>query len=451
MRRFPWLFLAASAVGCGSVELPVLSTDDAAAPDGATTLPPGGGTRADFCAGSGPPSFADRDGGVVCSGGIAQKTFRYALCTCEGLVTDHQLTTDAFDGSQGPYDPAHAKIGGSIGSNGNINASAAFDIGGSVWAGDVTGLTTNAALTARGELHAAGKLNTGPALIVGTDAWLAGGIVTSGDVLVPGTLFVPNGVQVSIGGTKTIGATVTAPVSVPAPCDCDPSAQLDVASFVDGYRTKNDDAAEGIDPATLENVSAPLSRTLRCGRYFFTRVGAHAKVDLTASGRVAIFIGGDFAADADFVVDVPAGSELDLFIAGNVVAAGTFTIGDPANPARARTYVGGIGTVNLQSASQLAGNLYAPRAQLVLGGSAPATVFGSIFAKRVSSSASLTIHFDESVAKKGDECPNPTSCKSCHDCGNQACHAGQCGACSDSSECCAPYVCRSGTCVLDIR
>ena len=79
---------------------------------------------------------------------------------------------------------------------------------------------------------------------------------------------------------------------------------------------------------------------------------------------------------SDFVIDVPTGSELDLFVGGNVTVRGTFPVGDPSNPARARTYVGGS-TVNLQGAAELAGNLYAPAATLMLGGTAPTTLFGS--------------------------------------------------------------------------
>src|SRR5579883_1278177 len=158
MRQFSWcaacalLSATALAPGCGTAELDVLFTadggaDDAASSgDGARPLPDGGGTQTDYCNGSGPPAIVAGDGGVVCAGGIAQSTFRFALCTCDGLVTDHVLATDAFDGAQGPYDPAHAKIGGSVGSDGNVNASAKVDVGGSLWASDPTGLTTNAAM-----------------------------------------------------------------------------------------------------------------------------------------------------------------------------------------------------------------------------------------------------------------------------------------------------------------
>jgi hypothetical protein len=157
----------------------------------------------------------------------------------------------------------------------------------------------------------------------------------------------------------------------------------------------------------------------------------------------------------DFTLDVPPQGELDLFIEGNVLAAGQLRLGRAANPARVRVYVGGTGTVNLQNAAQLSGNLYAPRAEVVLGSSAPVTVFGSIFAGRLNAGADLTVHFDESVARTASAvgtCASPTgACSTCRDCGNQACSGGACGACLVSTECCPPSVCRSSTCVLDVR
>jgi hypothetical protein len=451
---------AAPVTSCGTTDVPVLAAggDDAGSSSGADgAVAVEAGTRADYCAGSGPPVLVDTSGDAgpvaVCTAGLAQVAFRYALCTCDGYTSDHALTTDAFDGTQGPYDPAHPLAGGSVGSNGNVNATGPMTIGGSLWASDATGLTTNAAIAAAGELHAQGEAHTGPTLGVGTDAWLANGLQTSGDVTIAGTLHVPASAPVDVGGTKSIGAVADGPVSVPPACDCDPAARVDVAGLVESYRNANDDAAAGVDPTLLENVTAPLAATLPCGRIFFTRVGAGAAVHLTAQGRVAVFVGGDLSASSDFQIDVPGGSEVDLFVEGGVTVGGAFLVGSPANPARARTYVGGTGTVNLQGASQLAGNLYAPQAELVLGGSAATTLFGSIFAARLSASADLTVHFDEAVLTQNGSttCALPTGCTTCRDCGGQACNSGTCGGCADSTQCCAPLVCRAGACVANIQ
>ncbi len=221
-----------------------------------------------------------------------------------------------------------------------------------------------------------------------------------------------------------------------------------MAAYVEAYRTTNDDAAGGIDSNALANVNTPTTLTIPCGQIFFTRVGGTAAINLALSaGRTAIFVGGDLSPNGPFSIDVPAGSEVDVFVEGGVVAGSSFTLGSAQNPANARLWVGGTATVNLPNASVIAGNVYAPRSDLVLGTS-PTTVFGSIFVNRLSAQGPLTIHYDEAVLSAGSTCGAAGgSCSSCHDCGNQACVAGACGACTDSSECCAPLLCSGGTCV----
>jgi hypothetical protein len=43
--------------------------------------------------------------------------------------------------------------------------------------------------------------------------------------------------------------------------------------------------------------------------------------------------------------------------------------------------------------------------------------------------------------------PAPSGCRSCLDCNGLACIAGQCAACTSSTQCCAPSVCNSGRCM----
>ena len=455
------LAVALASGACGTDSVPVLFANDAdGGADGAglgdvlVPFPYDGGTRAEYCAGSGPPFVVvPGDGGATaeCAGRIAETHFRYALCTCEGYVSNHALTTDAFDSSQGAYDAGPLHVGASVGTNGSFNATGAVTVGGSLWGSDPTGITLSGRTDAQGELHCEGRLNSGQPLRVGADAFLGGDLVTQSDVTVVGTLHQSPGKTSSVGGTKSIGATDTsANVTVPPPCDCAPADLVDIAGIVEEYRAHNDDAAIPLDPRLFENVTAPLDVTIPCGRFFFTRISANASVHLKIEGRTAIFVGGDVAVNAGLVVEVMPGSELDLFIAGNVVSGAAFSIGSAANPAKARTYVGGGGTVNLQKAATLAGNLYAPRAEIVLGGAA--TVFGSLFARRLSTQGDLTIHYDEAVLHAGSGCPpTATTCRSCRDCANQACTGGACGACTSSADCCSPLVCRSGRCIADIR
>jgi hypothetical protein len=469
MRRFPRcvaLGLAAVAGagwGCGTSDIPVLlvvgGADAGAGADvgveaqGPTPDGPSIGTGMDYCSGSGPPVLvATTDAGPMstCPDQLAQRYFRYALCTCLDYVSDHALVTDAFDGAQGAYNPSASVAGGSVGVNGDLHPGL-LQINGSLWASNQTDITTSMAVQVSGELHAQGELHPSPTLVVQADAWMASGIQTMGDVTVAGTLHIPSGEPTNVSGTFTHDGPIDgASFQVPQPCDCDPSQFVDIAGVVATYKAQNDDAAQGVDPTMLANVQSATTETLPCGRIYLTGIGASAPVHLTtAPGRSALFVDGDLSA-SDFEIDVPPGSELDLFVAGIVSVSGSFLVGDTTNPARARTYVGGS-TVNLQGTATLAGNLYAPNAVITLG-AAPTTLYGSLFASRLSSGSDLTIHYDEAILTPSSTCAAPTSCKTCNDCNGQACNSNTtCGLCTDSSQCCRPLVCSpQGTCVAVI-
>jgi hypothetical protein len=487
MRRVPrcvapgLLALAVGAGwGCGTTDIPVLLVSDgglgasvegggearvdagieaqAPTPDAASP-----GTNQDYCSGTGPPVLVETtDGGstAICPDQLAQRAFRYALCTCTGYVSDHALVTDAFDGSQGAYDPSTAIAGGSVGVNGNLHSTGLLQISGSLWASDSTDITTST-VTVSGDLHAQGELHPAPTLAVQGDAWMASGIQTSGDVTVNGTLHVPAGEPTSVTGTFTHGAIDAAPFQVLQPCDCDPADLVDVAGVVATYQTDNDDASLGISPTMFENVQVDTSSTptpLRCGRIFLTRIGANAPIHWATTGRVALFVAGDLSV-SDLQIDVPPGTELDLFVAGSVNVRGAFQVGDQNNPARARTYVGGT-SVNLQSAATLLGNLYAPHATITLGGTAPTALYGSVFANGLSSGSDLTIHYDEAILTPSSPplCAAPTTCQTCNDCNGQACNGNAidggpfvtsaCGLCTADSQCCRPLICSpQGTCI----
>jgi hypothetical protein len=451
---------AATVCGCGTADVAVLavtgapdgSTADAqAAPDAVTSTD----TLAEYCNASGPPALIDQfaEGGTAttCPELLAQRAFLYALCACTDFVSDQPLVTDAFNGAQGPYGDAGVLPGGSVGINGtvNLNPSAPMQVNGSLWASGASAINAGP-IDVAGELHAEGELRPA-SLYVGADAWMAGGIQTAGSVTVKGTAHVPAGAPIDVPADAGLGTPVTATFQVAPACDCMPEDLVDVAGVVATYAMDNDDQTLGIEPTWLENVQSAMTATLPCGRIYLASVGGNAPIHLTAASHVALFVGADISTDSDFEIDVPSGGELDLFVAGSLTVSGSFLVGTTSNPARARTYVGGS-TVNLQNAATLAGNLYAPKATLTLGASAPTTLYGSIFAERVSASASLTIHYDEAILGQSatPACPAPQGCSTCSDCGGQACNGGVCGACTESAECCPPLVCGShGTCVSD--
>jgi hypothetical protein len=471
--------------GCGTTEVPVLlatgggmdagvvSVDAQAPPLDAPVDGSGIGTEQDYCKGSGPPALvATEDAGPVskCPDQLAQAAFRYALCLCGNYVSDHALVTDAFDGSQGG--PTKVIAGGSVGVNGDLHPGR-MQIGGSLWASEATDITTTSPLQVAGELHAQGELHPSSTLVVQGDAWMAGGIQSTGDVTVGGTLHLPASAPDSVAGTFNHGTIDPTSFQVLPACDCNHDDFVDVAGVVRTYAAQNDDMALGILPDMLKNVQpdggtadggpAGVTLSLPCGRIFFSSIGGDAPIHLIAQqGRTAIFVQGDIST-SEFRIDVPTGNELDLFVGGSITVSGAFQVGDTSNPARARTYVGGT-VVNLQGAATLAGNLYAPAAAITLG-TAPTTLYGSIFALQFSSQSDLTIHYDAAILTEPSSsraCATPMTCPTsadrsdpaagCNECNGQACNSGLCGPCADSSQCCRPLVCDkpSGACVAAV-
>jgi hypothetical protein len=145
-----------------------------------------------------------------------------------------------------------------------------------------------------------------------------------------------------------------------------------------------------------------------------------------------------------------------------------FSIGSPNYPAATRFYIQGKpgqDAFRISNKSLLGAFFYA--AEGPVGASDSLEVFGGIIAGSFHNSAATSIHYDRAVLAAGDECnpktspdggvptqspdasPPPT-CGSCLDCNNQACVNGACGACTDSSQCCAPLYCSDGQCVMQI-
>jgi hypothetical protein len=402
------------------------------------------------------------DAGLVatCPGQLAQRAFRYALCVCDNYVGTGALTTDAFDSAQGSYDAAPALAAGAVGVDGSFNPSGAAHIDGSLWASG-SEVSTTSSLYVAGDLHAQGQVHPSAnpevmadALDVSGDAWLAGGLQTNGNVAVGGTLHVPSTASLQVTGKLTHqGATDTAAFTVASACDC--GHPIDVAGIIASYDNDNDNASLGLPHPEdfLQNVQTDVDETLPCGRYFLSEIGSNtAAIHLHVQGRVALFVKSGISTNGNFVVDVPANSELDLFVGGTVTIGGAFTLGDASDPARARIYVAGD-SVNLANTTTMAGNLYAPLAQLTLGMMAPTTLYGAMFVDRLNASANLTIHYDAAVLTQPSTpaCAAPRTCTTSCDCAGQACSGGTCGECSDTAPCCAPFVCGPlKTCVAEV-
>ncbi|MFO0696517.1 MAG: hypothetical protein U0230_23315 [Polyangiales bacterium] len=457
--RLALFALLLSACDCGSSPTPSggggssgTSTDasigtldggDAASNGSGAVVPMGdGGTRTEYCEGSGPPVLVEGDGRTLCTGQLAGTVFRRAICTCGPFSANGGLRTRSFDSAVGmSMDLAG---GASVGVNGLFNPNGAVDLGGSLEIGGSQAVL-NGDTSVHGKLAVDGEISfAGKALVVDGDV-VANGKVQGGSLSTTGALHVPPGAVVSAAGAPTPVYDAT---PVADPCECGASTFLDVAALVRTYAEHNDDASvTGWNPGVATNFSDGDSLDVPCGRFHLEGLAGTGAFTIRVHGRAALFVEGSVNVGSLSVVLDP-GAELDLFVEGSVTAISTLMLGSSDAPRKVRLYVGGT-TLNLQGASVAAGNVYAPHANLTTGGSG-LVLHGSLFVGSVNPNGDLEIHYDRGVTASASECEPPQGCTSCLDCGGQACHAGACGSCATDADCCSPYVCRQGSCTLGV-
>ncbi|MBX3275953.1 MAG: hypothetical protein KF729_37220 [Sandaracinaceae bacterium] len=395
----------------------------------------------------GPPVLVgDGPGGrALCGGGAAERAFRYALCACRGVSLSTPLETASFDSRRGPF-AAPGGSGAAVGVNGALELSSPMRFGGSLWVAGPEGVRAPSDATpvsVAGELRSGGAYASGSALEVGLDARVAGD-VTAASLVVGGALVTPAGATVS-AASVTAAERRTEPVVVAPPCDCDPSVLLDVGALVRARERDHDDARAGLAPASLADYRGDVRVELPCGRYYFDRVAGDGALTFVVTGRAAVYVAGDLAPGGPLRVEIGEAAELDLFVQGTLTSTADVTFGEPAHPARARLYLGGDGAVTLTGTSVLAGNVYAPRADVSTSGALD--VYGSLFVGRLSASGGVRVFYDTAVLDAGADCPaDPAPCTSCRDCRNQACVDGACGACRNNDDCCSPLLCIGGRC-----
>jgi len=332
----------------------------------------------------------------VCSGEIAVRTFRHALCTCEDYTTSTRLTTDSFDSAVAPYAPGGTA--GPVGVDASLQTNDVMTIGGDLTVAGLAGARFGAAADITGNMAIGGSLGTGVAVTVGADARVNGNInLASLDVA--GTLTVPDGATT----TGYAGTPVRAPVTVEWPCACAPEDLVDISDFVASHRVDNEDALIDLAPDRLDGYSGDVTLELPCGRYYLGPVHGDGALTIRATGRVALLIDGDVVLTRPLSLELAGDdAELDIMVGGILSSIGTITAGDPAHPARTRLYIGGTGTIELAGDAQFAANLYAPNANLDLSGGA--TLYGSVFVRRLSQSAPVVIHYDIDVLRADAGC-----------------------------------------------
>lgn len=332
---------------------------------------------------NGPGSCEGQPSGVALSELQCQERGRFALCTCEAIVTRAPLTVLPEPGAGLP----HAS---SIGANGTVHVEAPLTIEGALvvsGAGGVSG--TQTATVVVEALASQGPIEGSFAVEVGTDAEV-GGRITVGDLEVVGTLTVPAGADVSAATEPRLGALAHADVSVEPPCRCEADDAVDVEAAIAAHRADNDNGGADLDPYALDGFTAPRQLTLPCGRYHLARIAGEGAVSIAISGRVALFVDGDVVVDGALHVALAPEAELDLFVRGAMVISGDLTVGDPSSAAQARLWVATSGTVDLGARVELAGDLLASRAELVTRGEV--MVQGRVRVRRLTTEAPFDIH-----------------------------------------------------------
>jgi hypothetical protein len=401
------------------------------------------------CINNGPPITVPTSGSGTCAGNLAQTTFTWALCSCLDVNLSQVFTTDGFDSTMGPYMPGG--LGAGVGLDGAFKTSSTTTVGGTLWASASAGLMASAPLTVKQEMHVGGPLSTAMCGVT-DDAYVLGN--TSGGPLTIGkNLYQPTGAT-HTGATAASFVPMT--FTVPPPCACDVSAQVPVTAIVAAAQTSNDNALIGLNSALFTGANPPQRLDLPCGSYYLDGIKTSIPIAIVAHGRTALFIGGNLDVSSPIDITLDPTAELDIFVGGTIKASQRIGIGSANYPALSRTYVGGATALMFSSSANLATNLY--DAAALVSWSAPAEVYGAVFAGDFKASQTVKIHYDRQVVNAGQGCPSPApdagtpGCGSCKDCNNQACISGTCGACTDSSQCCPPLVCdtTTGTCGLGV-
>jgi hypothetical protein len=301
--------------------------------------PPDAGCRARVCNVLSSADALCRSSGVVIQAGdrcesstSTAPTSRYALCSCSDLVSATTLSTDSFAGT----------LLRPVANAANIGVNADLDLGGT---GNIDG-----------ELRVMGRRNLSSNVLV--------------DALTP--------------------------VSE-APCSCEPTRLLDIEALVLAHKKNHDNAREGFSEALLDGFRGPKELSLPCGRYYFTRLKSEDPLVIHTRGNVAIFVENNIELNDSLSIQSDGDSgEVNLFVAGEAHVGGALHLGgDPNGKTRANLYLQGNGTLELSGSTDITGNVYAPRAELVNVGIFQ--LYGSLFVRRAAPAGELHIHYDTSA------------------------------------------------------
>src|SRR6185503_12712441 len=88
------------------------------------------------------------------------------------------------------------------------------------------------------------------------------------------------------------------------PCALRPDDLVDIAAFVAGHATDNQDAAIGLSPGRLTDYHGAVTLDLPCGIYYVGPIRGDAALTLRVTGRAALLVDGDLSLGAPFTVEL---------------------------------------------------------------------------------------------------------------------------------------------------
>jgi hypothetical protein len=357
------------------------------------------------------PGPAVRLGGTVdrsCSGALAARLGRYALCTCNDLVVTGSLNVGLPQGAGGappppPGTPPTPMFLTPVGTDGNVQISGMTGIKGSLTTGGGGEDSFKRGGIVWGNLHAGGEVTelSGMSLIVAADAHVATGI--TGPFNINGMLHVPDGA--TIGPEVRAHGLVREPVTVDPPCQCGAGPAFDVAAAVEARKARNGNDDLSFPVSLLAGTSTNQTLDWGCGEYYLPEIRTTdgAALELRIHGRVGIFVAGDVQLANNFIVTLDPEAELDLVVAGSLITTGR-VFGSPQSPARTRLWVRSP-TISLQDQVQFSAAVYAPAA--VFSAGAGLTFSGTLFAGTLSVTGDVRITYDPTATEAGQACGVP--------------------------------------------
>lgn len=362
------------------------------------------------CVAPGPPIHIGGTDAQSCTGALAARYGRYALCSCNDLTLTGMLAVGGPGGPQkpggapGPGAPAPLSLVSAVGTDGNLRVNDLTEVEGSL----VTAGTREATFVRGG--HVQGNLRGGGGFTTMTTmgVWVSGEMSSAGDVsglfkVVGGPLRVPAAATVA-PEVQSMGVA-RQPVSVPGPCGCGASSAPDLGAAVAERRTRNANATLSFDAALLTNVDGPETLDLPCGEFYLPELRATdgGALELRVHGRAAIFVAGDVHLGNNLTVTLDDGAELDLIVAGVFdMTGGVF--GSSASPSRVRLWVGG-GMLSLPPNVQFSAAVYAPAA--VFSAGLNLRFSGSLYIGALSVAGDVRIAYDPKVTQGGALCGAP--------------------------------------------